>query len=189
MLTGVWADVHGITANSIPKSNDYLTLLTTSVESGTADSSAFYVSWGGHFSKDSATYINELHYIEDKGLPVTFARSETDDPGTLELVLADVTKPACSDFIFSIFEYCDHAGHNSGFSHNNPRYREAFQNAETTANTIIDAIESRPTYDAEDWLILITSDHGGFARWHGHASLQERLTFIAANKPLDDYLA
>ncbi len=189
MLTGVWADVHGITKNSVPKSNDYLTLLTTSVEDGTIDSSAFYVSWGGHFSNHDSTYINELNYITEKGLPVTFARSETDDAGTRELVLGDVTKADCSDFIFSIFEFCDHAGHNSGFTPNNPAYREAFRNAEAVGCEIIDAIESRPTYESEDWLILITTDHGGFARWHGKASLQERMTFIAANKDVTAYVA
>lgn len=189
MLTGVWADVHGVTGNGMPKSNDHLTLLTTAVEDGTVDSSAFYVSWGGHFSNHDSTYINELNYITEKGLNVTFLRSETDDAGTRENVLADIAKPDCSDFIFSIFEYCDHTGHDTGFSPDNPDYREAFKNAETTGSEIIDAIESRPTYATEDWLILLTTDHGGFSTWHGLASLQERMIFIAANKPLDGYVA
>ncbi len=189
MLTGVWADEHGVTGNGMPKSNDHLTLLTTAVEDGTIDSSAFYVSWSGHFSNDDSTYINELHYIEEKTLPVTFLRSETDDAGTRENVLADIAKPDCSDFIFSIFEYCDHTGHDTGFAPNNPAYCEAFKNAETTGSEIIDAIENRPTYATEDWLILLTTDHGGFSTWHGLASLQERMIFIAANKPLDGYVA
>lgn len=64
MLTGCWADVHGISDNSIVKSNEHLTLLTTLVESGRADSSAFYVSWGGHFSSEDSTYRLEKEYAQ-----------------------------------------------------------------------------------------------------------------------------
>ena len=46
----------------------------------------------------------------------------------------------------------------------------------------IDAIKARETYDTEDWLIIITSDHGGFGTKHGKASIQERMTFIVSNK-------
>ena len=42
---------------------------------------------------------------------------------------------------------------------------------------IISAVESRPTYALEDWLIIITSDHGGFNTGHGAFTIQERMTF------------
>ena len=41
----------------------------------------------------------------------------------------------------------------------------------------INAIKARPTYETEDWLIIITSDHGGIKRNHGKESIQERMTF------------
>ena len=50
---------------------------------------------------------------------------------------------------------------------------------------IIEAIESRPNYDKEDWLIIITSDHGGIEDEHGGPSMDERITFIVSNKPIN----
>ena len=177
ILTGQWADVHGITGNGIEKSNDNLTILTTSVEDGTIDSSAFYVSWNGHFGGEDTTYIQEKNYIEEKGLDVTFLDAD-DDAGTLENTLADINSADCSDFIFSILEHPDHAGHDTGFSLNNPDYAQAIADSEADARKIINSIEARPTYETEDWLIIITSDHGGYNTGHGAMTIQERMTFI-----------
>lgn len=181
MLTGVFADVHGITGNSIVKSNDYLTLLTTLVEDGKADSSAFYVSWKGHFVNDNSTYHDELAYINEHKINSNFICSKN-DTGTRSTTLDDIKKDDCSDFIFAIMEYCDHAGHQTGFYADNPRYKSAFKKADTAGEEMINAIKARPTYESEDWLIIITSDHGGIATAHGGPSMQERYTFIAVNK-------
>ncbi len=177
ILTGQWADVHGITDNDITKSTDTLTLLTSLVENGDASSSAFYVSWNGHFSSDNATYNLEKAYCEEKGLDVLFSDAEDDD-GTLANTLADVNSADCSDFIFTIFEHTDHAGHDTGFDIKNPDYSEAFAISEEQAMDVIEAIEARTDYATEDWLIVITSDHGGFNTGHGAFTLQERMTFV-----------
>lgn len=178
MLTGVWANEHGITGNGIRKSNNHLTLLTTLVEDGTIDDSAFYVSWDGHFVDSTSTYYNEKEYIAEKGLDVTFLDA-ADDAGTVANILTDVNSADCSDFIFLTLEHPDHAGHDTGFSLNNPDYANAFAAAEADGKAIINAIEARDTYATEDWVIVITSDHGGFCTGHGNLTIQERMTFIA----------
>ena len=179
ILTGSWADVHGITDNGIEKSNDTLTILTTLVEAQTIDSSAFYVSWNGHFGGEDTTYIQEKNYIEEKQLNVTFLDAD-DDAGTKANTLADINSADCSDFIFAILEHTDHAGHDTGFCFNNPDYAKAFVDSEKDAKDIIDAVEARATYETEDWLIIITSDHGGYNTGHGSFTVQERMTFIIA---------
>ncbi len=183
MLTGNWADVHGITDNDQPKSNDHLTLLTTAVEDGTIDESAFYVSWNGHFVGADSTYINEKGYIEEKGLNVHFVDADDDD-GTYANVLADIGRPECSDFIFSIFEYCDHVGHDTGFNIQDERYTGAFLAADATGCALLQAVKARPSYETEDWLIVITSDHGGYNKGHGFLTIQERMMFIVTSKDL-----
>lgn len=176
ILTGKWADEHGITGNSIVKSTEHLTLLTTLVEDGLADDSAFYVSWNGHFVGDDSTYKLEKAYCEEKGLNVIFSDAD-DDNGTNENTLKDIRSLDCSDFIFTILEHTDHAGHDTGFDLENPDYAEAFAAAEADGAAIIEAIENRLTYPLEDWLIIITSDHGGFNTGHGSFTIQERMTF------------
>lgn len=183
MLTGVLANVHGITNNGQPKAVDPKTLLLSLVEDGTVDDSAFYVSWDGHFSKKDATYINEKQYAKDEGLDVTFRRALF-DPGTKYNIISDLKKKDCTDFIFSTLEYTDHAGHSTGFTPTNVKYVSAFRNAEATGTDIIETITNRDTYETEDWLILITTDHGGIGGGHGGPSFEERMTFIVSNKDI-----
>ncbi len=181
ILTGVWADKHGITANSITKSLEYKTLLTTLVEDETIDSSTFITRWKGHFDRKNATYNDEKAYCEEKNLNVAYNRCE-DDAASFEFTLNEIKKSDCADFVFVIYEPTDSTGHDLGFTINNPKYKEAFKTADQYGLETINTIKARETYDTEDWLIIITSDHGGFGTDHGDASIQERMTFIVSNK-------
>lgn len=183
ILTGVWADKHGITANDITKSLEYKTLLTTLVEDNTIDSSLFVTKWAGHFSRDDATYLEEKAYCEKNNLNVVFNKCDDDD-ASLEYTINELQKPDCSDFIFVIYEPTDSTGHNFGFTFNNPRYKEAFRAADNCGLETLNAIEERKTFDTEDWLIIIASDHGGIGTAHGNTSIQERMTFIVSNKEI-----
>ena len=184
ILTGVWASEHGITANGITKSLEYKTLLTTLVEENKIDSSSFITKWKGHFDRKNATYNEEKDYCEENNLNVSFNRLKNDE-ASHEYTLNEVSKKDCADFIFVIYEPTDSTGHNYGFTINNPRYKEAFNTADQYGFETINAIKQRATYDTEDWLIIITSDHGGIGTDHGGASIQERMTFIVANKEID----
>ncbi len=178
ILTGYWADVHGITGNDITKTMDTKTLLTYLVEEKVADSSVFITKWKGHFSRDNATYLEEKAYCEQNSLPVSFTLSEGDE-NSHALTLAEINKADCADFIFTIYEPTDSTGHNRGFTFNNPKYKEAFKQEDAYALEAINAIKARPTYEKEDWLIIITADHGGIGTGHGKESIQERMTFAA----------
>lgn len=184
ILTGVWADKHGVTANGITKSLEHKTLLTTLVEDEIIDSSTFITKWKGHFDRKNATYNDEKAYCEENNLNVSFNRCK-DDVASHEYTLNEVKKTDCADFIFVIYEPTDSTGHGYGFTINNPRYKGAFKTADQYGLETIDAIKARATYDTEDWLIIITSDHGGIGTDHGGASIQERMTFIVTNKEID----
>ncbi len=183
ILTGVWADKHGITANDITKSLEHKTLLTSLVEDKTIDSSTFITRWKGHFVRDNATYLEEKEYCEKNKLNVSFNRCENDE-ASHEYTLSEINKKDCADFIFVIYEPTDSTGHDYGFTYNNPKYRKAFVTADNYAYEAIEAIKSRETYSTEDWLIIITSDHGGVGKGHGDESIQERMTFIVMNKDI-----
>ena len=176
ILTGQWADVHGVTANDIPKSMEAKTLLTSLTEEGTIGSAIFITKWGGHFSRDNATYLPEVQYCQDHALPVTFSKCDNDE-ASHQAVMEEINDEACADFLFVIYEPTDSTGHNKGFTFNNPAYKEAFKTQDAYALEAIEAIKARPTYEQEDWLIIITSDHGGIGTGHGKESIQERMTF------------
>lgn len=181
ILTGVWADKNGITGNGITKSLDYKTLLTTLTEDKIIDSASFTTSWNGHFVNDDSTYKLEKEYCENNNINVAFNFCSSDTQSTSK-TLKDIKSDNCSDFIFTILEGPDHSGHTFGFSTNNPIYKIGFQLNELQSLSILNAIENRETYETEDWLIIITADHGGFGTGHGGPSIQERITFFVCNK-------
>lgn len=185
ILTGVWADVHGITGNGINKSNEHLTLLTSLVENKIIDSSKFCVSWKGHFSNDDSTYKLEKEYVEKNKIKAEFLCASGDN-GTYKNVMNDISSGDCSDFMFCIFEHNDHTGHSTGFATDNKGYQKAFSQNDKFADDIISAVKSRDTFETEDWLFIITSDHGGINTSHGGPSKQERYTFIIMNKEISD---
>ncbi len=181
IVTGTWADVNGITGNGITKAVEPKTLMTSLVEDGTIDSSAFITKWKGHFSGNGATYLEEKAYCEKNNLDVDFElRKNKEDihTGAME----EITSDDCSDFVFIIYENTDSAGHDFGFTYNNPVYKDGFNTEDAYGYEVIKAIEARETYETEDWLIIVTSDHGGVGTGHGGPSIQERMTFVVMNK-------
>lgn len=181
ILTGVWADVHGITGNDITKSLNTKTLLTSLVEENFIDNSAFLTKWKGHFSRKNATYLAEKQYCEENSIDVEYKLCKN-DAGVHEAAIAEISDKDCADFTFIIYEHTDSTGHNSGFTFNNPEYKEAFLNEDYCGFEVINTIKARENYENEDWLIIVTSDHGGIKTGHGDESIQERMTFIVTNK-------
>lgn len=181
ILTGVWADEHGITGNGITKEIEPKTLMTLFVEGELIDSASFITKWKGHFTNDNSTYIDEKAYCEENNINVEFElRKNKEDIHTG--AMAEITSADCSDFVFIIYEDTDSAGHDYGFSFNNSIYKDAFRTEDAYGYEVIKAIEARETYETEDWLIIVTSDHGGIGTGHGGASIQERMTFVVMNR-------
>lgn len=181
VLTGVWADKTSITGNGITKSLEYKTVMTTLTENKVIDSANFITIWDGHFEADDSTYKLEKAYCEENNLNVKFSLCLTNTLSA-ETAIKDIKQADCSDFIFAIYEGTDGAGHGFGFSTNNPVYQAGYQLNDVLAYRTINAIENRDTYETEDWLIIITSDHGGFGTGHGGPSIQERMVFVVSNK-------
>lgn len=181
MITGVWSDVHGITGNGITKAVEPKMLMTTLIEGGVIDDAAFITKWKGHFTNDDSTYKDEKAYCEENNIDIDFnlRKNKADiHTGAIE----EVTSEACADFVFIIYENTDSAGHDFGFSFNNPVYKDEFRTEDNYGCEVIKAIEARETYATEDWLIIVTSDHGGIKGGHGGPSIQERMTFVVMNK-------
>jgi predicted AlkP superfamily pyrophosphatase or phosphodiesterase len=85
------------------------------------------------------------------------------------------------DVMTLYFDAVDLAGHSNGFSPNNPSYIAAIENVDAHVGAVINALKNRPNYANEDWLILITTDHGGLGTGHGGNSNEERhIWWVAA---------
>lgn len=184
MMTGVWSDEHGITGNGITKKVEPKTIMTTLIEEDVIDDAAFITKWKGHFTKDNSTYLDEKTYCEENNIDIDFnLRKGLKDVHTG--AMEEIESEDCADFVFIIYEDTDSAGHNFGFTYNNPVYKDGFRTEDAYGYEVIKAIEARETYETEDWLIIVTSDHGGINTDHGGPSIQERMTFVVMNKKWD----
>lgn len=85
------------------------------------------------------------------------------------------------DFLFLHFDDVDHAGHASGFGTNVPEYIAAIEGVDIYVGMVLQALEARPTFAEEDWLILVTTDHGGINFGHGGNTLEEQNIFVIAS--------
>ena len=80
------------------------------------------------------------------------------------------------------FDHVDRSGHWFGFKPKIGRYTKAIEQVDTYIGWIYEAITKRGTYANEDWLVIITSDHGGRNRNHGGQSLEEKEVPIIIKK-------
>lgn len=177
ILTGVWGDDNGVKQHKTMR-RDCPTVLRSLSQSG--KSTAFLAEWPDHFT---ITYKDEMEIAKAKNLPLKFEKFE-DDSALLQGFLREIE--AGTDCIFGIFEGPDYNGHSTGFSIENPRYAACVCRLDNLAYRLMQAVKARPTYENEDWLILITSDHGGHGRGHGTQKPDDRMTFIASNKTISE---
>lgn len=84
------------------------------------------------------------------------------------------------DLYFIYFGKADYIGHITGFSKYNPLYKWALQDIDRGVHKVISSLQCRLDYINEDWLILLTTDHGGHQHDHGGLSDNEREVFWIA---------
>lgn len=175
ILTGVWGGTNGVLKH-VPLKESCPTVLRELAEQGIK--SAFLAEWADHFT---ITYKNEIAISKEKNLPLEFKKHDTDEileTSTAENIEGD------TDCIFSVFEGPDYNGHAYGFGSENYRYTVTVCNLDRIAYRLMEKVKARPTYAQEDWLFLITSDHGGHGFGHGTQKVEDRTTFIACNKKI-----
>ena len=61
----------------------------------------------------------------------------------------------------------DGGGHRTGFYPYGTMYKRNSYLTDVIIAEVLDAIKNRPTFQSEDWLIVVTADHGGYAKSHG----------------------
>ena len=65
------------------------------------------------------------------------------------------------DVVFVHFDDVDHAGHARGFHPDIPQYIAAIEGVDAYLTPILNAVYEREANNNEDWLIIVSTDHGG----------------------------
>ncbi|MFF1868441.1 alkaline phosphatase family protein [Kitasatospora herbaricolor] len=169
IATGVWPDKHGVKENTFSGSrfNLYPSLGKRLETASAATSTLVVASW----NPVADTIFNG-------GADLRIAESENDAKTASDA--ADYLAHGNPDATFLHFDQVDEAGH--GYGGTSAQYLAAIHNVDGLVGQVVDAVKSRPTYASEDWLIIVTTDHGHTdAGGHGGNSAAERQTFVVAD--------
>lgn len=170
MLTGTWHTKHGVTDNTFIGANfaqypDFIKRLET-------------------YNSNLRT-VSVVHWAPINNIIIQAADNEINVGTDLEvknncITVLNTDNP---DVLFVDFDDVDHAGHTFGFSPAIPEYLDAIEITDGYIGEILTALQNRPNYVNEDWLVIITTDHGGIPAGHGGGTLEERRIFnIFSNK-------
>lgn len=108
----------------------------------------------------------------------------TDDQVALQA--ADLLINGDPTVVFLHVNDVDLAGHAFGFASSVPQYIAAIQATDARIGTVISALHQRTATGLrsyEDWLVIVSTDHGGILRNHGGTTMQEERTFVVLSGP------
>ena len=170
MLTGAWHTKHGVFDNTFTGAN--FTTYPDFISRAENFNSALHTVSVVHWSPINSTIIQSI----DNEITVT-----TDS--AVKNSAVNVLATDNPDILFVAFDDVDHAGHTVGFSPTITAYRQAIETTDAYIAQVLTALYNRPNYANEDWLIVLTTDHGGIPSGHGGGTLEERTIFnIYSNK-------
>lgn len=185
--TGVWGNENGVPDNpNIEKLTNVKNLSKKTFMLEAAESekykSIFMASWQAH----KVTYKSEIDYVAQNNISMEYF-IPSDDYKVHDRIMNSVDDKSANydkqDVIFAIYDWADHNGHSFGFSNDDVYYVNAVRNNDGNSYQVIKAVEARENYNNEDWLIILTSDHGGHGKSHGMQRAEARTTFLITNKP------
>ena len=110
----------------------------------------------------------DLRLSPDYGVQFIFDRDKA-NAKTLTKMMRDADAP---DAIMWYIDLPDHAGHGHGYYPYSKQYKDAVRESDRYVGDVLAAIAARPTFAQEDWLVIVTADHGGWERSHGQMSTQ-----------------
>jgi hypothetical protein len=168
MFTGVWGDKHGV--------ND----------PGNSFAGNQFTNYPSFYKRLEAANSN-LHTLAfARWAPMLTAVPEAD----VKLSFASdaaVTDETCRrltnsnpDVMWMLLLDVDSAGHNSGWGPAVSNYVRAIEIADAHVGQVIGALTNRVSYTNEDWLVIVTTDHGE----HDHPDPERsRITFVINSGP------
>lgn len=205
LLTGTWVNKHNVWGNDIKEPNYHYPTIFRLLKEGdkSADTSikvAIFSTWLDNRTKLvgdslSATGNISIDYHADGFEKDTINYPHDNQSQYIHLIDEKVTTEAekCirdkgPDLTWLYLEYTDDMGHRHG---DGPEMKEAVGYVDQQVGRIWKAIQYRQDHFKEDWLIVVTTDHGRDSitgKNHGGQSERERTTWIVTNaKDLNRY--
>ncbi len=201
VLTGVWFNKHNVPDNAIEAPNyHYPTIFRLFEDQFPGKQTAIFSSWLDNRTKlvgeglaQTGNIRLDYHFdgleLDTVNYPHDKSRKFMSD---IDQAVTDATVRSIGetapDLSWVYLEFTDDMGHMYGDSE---QFTDAVQLADRRIGQIWAAIKQRKEKYKEDWLVVITTDHGRDAttgKEHGGQSDRERAAWIVTNaKLLNDY--
>ncbi|MFD2147040.1 alkaline phosphatase family protein [Mucilaginibacter antarcticus] len=197
LLTGTWVNKHNVPDNDIKEPNyNYPTIFKLLKDQYPQKKTAIFSSWTDNRTKllgydlpatgnfkvnkyfdgyelDTARYKhdrvkNYMHLIDEQVISDAVVTLKTDAP----------------DLSWVYLEYTDDMGHMYGDS---PQMEVAVKMLDEQIGKLYAAVELRKKQHKENWLFIITTDHGRdekTGKGHGGQSTRQRTTWVVSNQKL-----
>ncbi|MBY5960151.1 alkaline phosphatase family protein [Membranicola marinus] len=201
LLTGTWANKHNVWGNEIKDPNyRYWTIFRYFKEQYPAKTMAVYSTWLDNRTKLIGTGLDatgrlQMDYYFD-GFEQDTVRFPHDEATTyirdIDNLVADEAaqniRKEGPDMSWVYLQFTDNMGHQYG---DHPKFYESIRLMDDQVGRIWEAVKEREMNNNEEWLVVITTDHGRSAdtgKDHGGQSERERATWIVTNQnELNEY--
>lgn len=200
ILTGTWYNKHNVPGNSNLSPNyNYWTLFRIAKEQDRDVTTGLFSSW-----TDNRTVLIGEGKPETGNVSIDFVFDGYENDMTLfpgkehEMRIFDIDehvskkaaeciKEEAPDFSWVYLWYTDDAGHIFG---NGKTFDDFVMLADKQIGRIWEAVKYREAHFNEEWMLIVTTDHGrGYDGYgHGGQSVDERMTWIAVNQPVNERL-
>lgn len=198
VLTGVWFNKHNVPDNAITDPNyNYPTVFRLLKDAYPNKKIAIFSSWEDNRTKLLGEGLKETgklkldfafdgYELDKDRFPHTHYSFMNDIDALVAENAAQTIREEAPDLSWVYFQYTDDMGHRFGDS---PEFLAAIQDMNRRVGTIWEAIEDREKSHNEEWLIIVTTDHGrdeGSGKGHGGQSDRQRSAWIFSNKKLNE---
>lgn len=195
LLTGTWGNKHNVRGNyNLSPSYDYWNIFRIVESADSSKRTAVFSTW----TDNRTVLIGEgrtgagdfrIDHAVDGFEKDTVAFPRTEGAGHIAAIDDRVASEAATyiaaeapDLSWVYLQYTDDVGHAHGDSE---AFAGAVQQADDFVGRIWAAVQQRQSL-GEDWMIVVTTDHGRDAasgKGHGGQTQRERTTWIVTNQP------
>jgi predicted AlkP superfamily pyrophosphatase or phosphodiesterase len=201
LLTGTWVNKHNVPDNDIKAPNyNYQNIFRLFKAQYPNKKTAIFSSWtdnrtkllgdglsvAGNFKVDISYDGYELDTVNFKHDKLRDFMNKIDEQVVDDAV--KTIKKDAPDLSWIYLEYTDDMGHMYGDS---PQFETAIKKLDVQLGKVYDAIALREKNNNEEWLLVITTDHGRDEKTgknHGGQSDRQRSTWMVSNyKSLNNY--
>ena len=194
LLTGTWADKHGVMENyDLSPNYSYWDIFRLAKNANPKLKTGLYSTWTDNRTVllgngQEAAGGEKLDYVVDgfeKDKSLFSELTESERIKRIDEKVADAAainiREQGPDLAWVYLQYTDDVGHDFGDS---PEMDAAVAWIDDQVAKIWNAVESRQQSGQEDWLVIVTTDHGrdeATGREHGEQTERERTTWIVTN--------